>query len=164
MREQGRWPMACPPALWSDPPFPASPVHGLMNFPLEKCLCLVMSSMTGASAVTDSLPPPSWHRISASLFPAPHPELTNVWCASAQVPHHGRNRFYWPLHPCHRGRQLVSNTVCWSQKFSWALFQTQEIFIKSSSIFWVHHFGYIFDRSKLKTVICNQNHTFSREI
>ena len=68
MREQGRWHMAWPPALWSGPPFPASPVHGLMNFPLEKCLCLVMSSMTGASAVTDSLPPPSWHREYLSLL------------------------------------------------------------------------------------------------
>ena len=161
MREQGRWRMEWPPALWSDPPFPASPVHGLMNFPLEKCLCLVMSSGTGASAVTGipNLHPPGIMNISASLFPAPHPELTNVLCASAQVPHQGRNGFYWPLHPCHRGRQLVSNIVWWSQKFYWALFQTQEIFIKSSQIFWAYHFGYIYlIEAGLKLLFANQNH------
>ena len=48
-----------------------------------------MSSVTGASAVTGI---PNLHApgISASLFPAPHPELTNVLFASAQVPHQGR--------------------------------------------------------------------------
>ena len=53
---------------------------------------------------------------------------------------------------------LVPSTVCWWQKFSWVLFQTLEIFIKSSQIFWVYCFGYILDRSKLKTGVCNQNH------
>ena len=152
--------MARSPALWSDPPFPASPIHDFMNFPLEKCLCLVMSSVTGASAVT-AIPhphPPGIMSSSASLFLAPDPEFTNVChpilCASAQVLHQGRNRFCWSLHPCHReGEQgiLVLRTVCWSQKFSWVLFKTLEIIIKSSQIFWVYRFGYILDRSKLKT-------------
>ena len=62
------------------PLFQPSPVHDLMSFPLEKCLCLVMSSVTGASAVT-GIPhpqPPGVMSISASLFQVPHPELTNV--------------------------------------------------------------------------------------
>ena len=108
MREQSRWHMAWSPALWSDPPFPASHIHDLMNFPLEKCLCLIISSVTGACAVTriPHLHPPGILSSSASLFPAPHPELTNVchltlW-ASAQVLHQGRNRFCWSLHLCHR--------------------------------------------------------------
>ena len=158
MREQGRWHMAWPAALWSD--LPSSPVHDLMNFSLEKCLCLVMSSITVASAVTVIPYPhsPGNESISASLFPGPFRELTNVchpilWI-SAQVPHQGRSRSCWLLHPCHRGRQLVWSTVCWSQKFSWILFWTQEIFIKSSQIFWECHFGYILERSRLKTVVC----------
>ena len=158
MREQGRWHMAWPPVLWSD--LPPSPVHDLMNFSLEKCLCLVMSSKTGASAMT-VIPyphPPGIVSISASLFPGSYLELTNVchpilW-TFAQVPHQGRNRSYWLLHPCHRGRSLEWSTVCWSQKFFWVLFWTQEIFIKSSQILWVYDFGYILERSRLKTVVC----------
>ena len=159
--------MAWPPVLWSD--LPPSPVHDLMNFSLEKCLCLIMSSVTGASAMT-VIPyphPPGIVSISASLFLGPDLELTNLchpilW-ASAQVPHQGRNRCYWLLHPCHRGRQLVWSTVCWSQKFSWVLFWTQELFIKSSQIFWVSHFGYILERSRLKTVVLIRT-TFSMVI
>ena len=62
------------------PPFQPSPVHELMSFPLEKCLCLVMSSVTGASAMT-VIPyphPPGIVSISASLFLGPDLELTYV--------------------------------------------------------------------------------------
>ena len=92
-------------------PFQPSPVHELMSFPLEKCLCLVMSSVTGASALT-GIPhpkPPGVMSISASLFQVPHPELTNVCypilCASAHVLHQCGNGFYWSLHPCHVDRR-----------------------------------------------------------
>ena len=115
-----------------------------------------MSSMTGARAVTE-IPhpcPPGVMSSSASLFPAAHPELTNVCypvlCASAQVLHQGRNRFCWSLiHVTGKGEQgiLVPSTVHWSQKFSWVLFQILEIFIKSSQIFWVYHFGYLREAS-----------------
>ena len=67
---------------------PPSPVHDLMSFSLEKCLCLVMSSVTGASAVT-VIPyphPPGIVRISASLFLGPDLELTNV-CHPIQPSH-----------------------------------------------------------------------------
>ena len=63
------------------PTFQPSPVHDLMSFPLEKCLCLVMSSVTGVSAVTAipyPHPPGISQHISASLFPGPYLELTNV--------------------------------------------------------------------------------------
>ena len=60
-----------------------------MNFPLEKCLCLVMSSVTGASAVTGiSHPhPPGILSIAALLFPVPHPELTNICHPSCEHLH-----------------------------------------------------------------------------
>ena len=109
MREQGRWHMVWPPVLWSV--LSPSPFHDFMNFSLEKCLCLVMSSVTGASAVT-AIPyphPPGIVRISASLFPGLDLELTNVcqpilW-TSAQVPHQGRNRCYW-LSMCTHGASI----------------------------------------------------------
>ena len=132
-----------------------------------------MSLVTGTSAVT-GIPhphPPGVMSISASLFPAPHPELTNVVTPSCEHLHMffinagtdllviaslsqgEESEAFWCQVECadHRG----------SPEF---FFLTPEIFIKSSQIFWVYHFGYILDRSKLKTVICNQNHTFSREI
>ena len=111
MREQGRWHMAWPPALWSDPPFPASPIHGLMDFPSETCLvsCCEFSDRSLCCAGIPHPHPPGIVSISTSLFPAPCPELTNVchtvlW-ASAQVLHQGRNRFCWSLHLCNRERR-----------------------------------------------------------
>ena len=132
-----------------------------------------MSLVTGTSAVT-GIPhphPPGVMSISASLFPAPHPELTNVVTPSCEHLH----MFFINAgtdSTCHSipvtGREergiLGPSRVCYHRGSPEFFFLTPEIFIKSSQIFWVYHFGYIFDRSKLKTVICNQNHTFSREI
>ena len=144
--ERARWlthGMTSSSLIWY--PFPPFLRLWLDEFSLREVPCVfswVQWWDTSALTVFPHHYPPGIMGSSASLFPVPCPELTNVChlilCASAQVLHHGRNSFCWSLHPCHRegrGKQLVSSTVCWSQKFSWVLFWTQEIFIKSSQIF-----------------------------
>ena len=92
--------------IW--PRFPSLSCSWLDEFFLKKCLVSCHES-TDRSECCAGIPhphPPGIVSNLASLFPAPHPEFTNVchpilW-ASAQVPHHDRNSFYWPLQPCHR--------------------------------------------------------------
>ena len=158
--------MALSPALWSDPPFPASPIHDLMSFPLEKCLVSYHEFSDRSSCCDrDSPPPPSWHHECLSLL-VPSPTLSSLMCVTLSCEHlhkfpirAGTDSASHCIRVTGKGEQgiLVPSTGCWSQ-FSWVLFQTLEIFIKSSQIFWVFHFGYTLDRSKLKTVVYNQNH------
>ena len=149
--------MASSSLVW--PPFLPSPDHGLMNFPLEKCLVFCHEFSDGSSNCGRDSPPCPSGIISSSafLFSIPLPELTNVchsvFCESAQILHQCKRRFCWLLYLHHwEGRRQSSDcqvSLCSSQKLSQVLFWTQDVFIKSSQHFGCNDSGYTLDRSKL---------------
>lgn len=118
--------------IW--PRFPSLSCSWLNEFFLKSAWFLVMSPLTGASAVQDSPSTPSWHRNLASLFPAPHPEFTNAYVTPSCEHLHkspimtGTASTGHCIHVTGKGEQ----GMCWSQMFSWVLFRKQEIFTKSS--------------------------------
>ena len=149
--------------IW--PPFPSLSHSWLDEFSLREVPCVLSRVQWQELVLWQRFPTPallaSW--VSQPPCSQPHPELTNmchpVLWASVQVPHPGADSAGHCICVTGKGEQgiLVPSTGCWSQ-FSWVLFQTLEIFIKSSQIFWVFSFGYILDGSKLKTIVCNQKH------
>ena len=149
------------------PPFPSLSHSWLDEFSFREVpVSHHEFSDSGSCCDRDSPPPPSWHHECLSLL-VPSPTLSSLMCVTLSCEHlhkfpirAGTDSASHCIRVTGKGEQgiLVPSTGCWSQKFSWVLFQTLEIFIKSSQIFWVFRFGYILDRSKLKTVVCNQKH------
>ena len=148
--------MASSSLVW--PPFLPSPDHGLMNFPLEKCLVSYHEFSDCSSAVAE-IPQPallaSWvAQPPCSQYPTLNPQMSiTLLCASAQILHQCKKRFCWLLYLHHwEGRRQSSDcqVSLWSsQKLSQVLFWTQDVFIKSYQPFGCNDSGCTLDRSKL---------------
>ena len=159
--------MAWSPALWFEPPFPTCPIHD-DEFSLREVSCVLSWVQWQEFVLWQGFPTST---LLASWVAQPpcsqHPTLSSQMCVTTSCEHlhkfsirAGIDSAGHYICVTGRGEQgiLMPNTVCRSQTFSWVLFQTLEIFIKSSQIFRIYHFGYIVDRSKLMTVVCNPNH------
>ena len=151
--------MASCSLIW--PPFPTLFWSWLDEFSLREVPCDLSWVEWLGLVLWQEFPTPT---LLASWVAQPprsqHPTLSSQMCVTLSCEHlhkffirAGTDSAGHCIHVIGRGEQgiLVPSTWCWLQKFSWVLFQTLEIFIKSSQIFWVYRFGYILDRSKLKT-------------
>ena len=148
--------------IW--PPFPTLSYYWLDEFSLREVPCVLSWVQWQELELWRGFPIPtllaSW--VSQPLC-SQHPTLSSQMCVTPSCVYlpkfsirAGTDSADHCIRVTGRGEQgiLMSSTVCWSQMFSWVHFWTQVIFIKSSQIFWVHHFGYILDRSKVKIVVC----------